>query len=71
MLKVQRKYGVEFVALPEGWEVSLDTIDGQVFFGPAASFEELRRPLTNLEAAQVRQAILESSPKAKPVRFCK
>lgn len=70
-MKVQRDNGVYFVDLGDGWQATIDFIDGVVTYGPAAGKEEMRRPLTEDEAKAIRAAILAKWPASKPYRFCR
>ncbi len=69
-VKVQFKHKKPFVALGEGWIVSLH--EGwfcQVFYGPTASREDERRRFTGDEIEAVEAAIKVWRPEAKPQRW--
>lgn len=72
-MKIQRENGVYFVDLGEGWSESLllerNGCGLDVYFGPTASFEEVRRPITDAESTKIKAAILDKWPEAYPKRF--
>lgn len=70
-MKIQQTLGVKFIDLGDGWQATVDFVDGVVAYGPAAGKEEMRRHLTEDEAKAIRAVILARWPASKPHRFCR
>lgn len=68
-MKIQSRFGTKFVDLGDDWQATVVFIDGLVAYGPFASYEEVRRPLTDDEAKGIEAAILAKWPAANPYRF--